>query len=274
MKYKFALFLFFLFSACVDGVNKRIGRAVDFADQSGFKRVNVKTGSLFDLAAFVPKNKSKSKLLTIFIEGDGFAWRSRYQASSNPTPKELTMLKMVLKYGAKNDEAVLYLARPCQYVDFTVKTNCQSEYWTSHRFAPEVVDSTERAIDILKKNYQASQIKLIGYSGGGAVAALVAARRSDVQELITIAGNLDIDEWVKYHHISKLSGSLNPANYASVLYKIKQRHFVGVDDKIIPLKIAQSYAEKFGDKSRVKILPIDKFNHKCCWDDNLIVNQL
>ena len=275
MKNKVALVFFLILLSCASNdVGKRFDLALNLTNQNNWQKQIIKTNSTFDFVAFEPKNKNKSNLLTIFIEGDGFSWSSRYQVSNNPTPKDPAALKMALKYGEKNKEVALYLARPCQYIDFKTQPNCYPKYWSDYRFAQQVIDSTNIAIDLLKKKYHSSKVKLIGYSGGGAVAALVATKRSDVKELITIAGNLDIEEWVNYHHISKLSGSLNPADYADILQKVPQRHYVGLEDKIIPSKITQHYVDKLNNKEDVKIFLIEKFNHKCCWSDAAIIDQL
>lgn len=81
---------------------------------------------------------------------------------------------------------VVYLARPCQYVWSPL---CSDIYWTDRRFAVEVVEAMSAAIDRLILPGQ--KLHLVGYSGSGAVAVLVAARRPDVVSLRTIAGNLD-----------------------------------------------------------------------------------
>jgi len=55
------------------------------------------------------------------------------------------------------------------------------------RFAPEVINSFSRAIDTLKEKSGAKYVELVGYSGGGAIAVLVAAGRSDVVGVRTVA---------------------------------------------------------------------------------------
>ncbi len=56
-----------------------------------------------------------------------------------------------------------------------------------------MVNSIHKTLDQIKTRYNASGFNLIGYSGGGAIAALVAADRNDILSLRTVAGNLDID---------------------------------------------------------------------------------
>jgi hypothetical protein len=64
-----------------------------------------------------------------------------------------------------------------------------------------VISASNQAVDALKQRYGAQEIVLVGYSGGGAVAALVAARRTDVVRLVTVAGNLDHLAWTHLHSV-------------------------------------------------------------------------
>lgn len=159
-----------------------------------------------------------------------------------------------MQYPEKEHTVAIYLARPCQYVDLDTQPYCTPQYWTNRRFAPEVIDAANAAIDILKNRYRAHKLTLAGYSGGGAVAALVAARRDDVTELITFAGNLDTQAWTTLHDISPLSGSLSPADYWNDLKNIPQTHYVGAQDDIMPPVIAQSYARRFSENMRPEII--------------------
>ena len=59
------------------------------------------------------------------------------------------------------------------------------------------------AIDFLIKKYQAGKIELVGYSGGGAVALLLAVRRHDIVSVRTVAGNLNPEAVNQYHKVSE-----------------------------------------------------------------------
>jgi dienelactone hydrolase len=108
---------------------------------------------------------------------------------------------------------------------------------------------------------------LIGYSGGGAVAALVAARRGDVIELVTVAGNLDHATWTAIHHVHPLDGSLNPVNAIDALQNIPQIHFVGERDKNVNTAVVNAYAERFPVNRRPRIQIVPEADHSCCWVD-------
>ena len=97
---------------------------------------------------------------------------------------------------------MLYLARPCQFV---VSDGCDRRLWTGARLSPEVVDIYQRLIDDAMRRTNSTQVGLIGYSGGGALAALIAERRHDVAWLVTVAADLDLAKWVGLQSVEPLS---------------------------------------------------------------------
>lgn len=211
----------------------------------------------FSLQAYLPTIESTGTL-TVYIEGDGLAWINKYKVSSDPTPVNPVALKLAL---ADQFNSAVYLARPCQYVR---DQRCDKTYWTDGRFSPNVISAMDQAVEQLKHLFSAEQVQLIGFSGGGAVAALLAARRNDVSRLITVAGNLDHAMWTKLHGVSALSDSLNPANHIVALQNIPQVHFVGSEDKVVPIEVAQSFQAKFlVDKPIIRA--VESANHTCCW---------
>lgn len=222
----------------------------------------------FVLAAYIPSQPVKTDTLTVYIEGDGLAWLTRSQASDDPTPRNPVGLQMALRH---REGGVAYLARPCQYVAGKDARGCAVTYWTNRRFAPEIIEATNSAIDQLKQDFGANKLVLIGYSGGGAVAALVAARRQDVVQLVTVAGNLDHLAWTTLHRVPPLNGSLNPVDDWEVLQAIPQLHFVGGNDANVSVQVTNSYLARFPLKPRfpLKHRPamqvIQGFDHTCCW---------
>lgn len=220
------------------------------------------TSDHFVLISYMPIALVKSEQLTVYIEGDGFAWLTRSQASDDPTPIKPVGLQLALRH---NNGAVAYLARPCQYVNDKDAQGCTTSDWTNRRFSPEVIEATDQAVSQLKNTFGAKKLVLVGYSGGGAVAALVAAKRSDVTQLITVAGNLDHKTWTSLHKVPPLAGSLNPADAWQSLQKIPQLHFVGADDHNISAEVTQSYIARFPPENRPTMRVISGFDHACCW---------
>ncbi len=230
------------------------------AESEGWHAITIPAGSL-DLVAYVPDRSANDRSLTVFVEGDGLAWIGDAGPSSDPTPRDPVALRMAL---AHPDGNAAYLARPCQYVGARA-TGCPSGYWTTGRFSPEVIDATGRAIDALEERFGSDRLTLVGYSGGGAVAALVAARRVDVERLVTIAGNVDPAAWARLHHIPALGGSLNPADEVAALRAIRQWHFIGARDTNVPPELALGFARLFPENERPVVEAETGFDHRCCW---------
>ena len=254
--------LVLLLTACASlSPQQRRLAAEKMAADAGWQGVTF-PGDDFVLLGFVPKVIHDSDLLTIYIEGDGLAWITPTLPSQDPTPIHPVALQLALRHSSG---AAAYLARPCQYVVGEDRRNCQTAWWTDRRFATEVVQAGSRAVDQLKQRFRASHIVLIGYSGGGAIAALLAAQRKDVTRLVTVAGNLDHVLWTQLHHVSPLTGSLNPADAWQALADVPQVHFVGGSDSIVSREVAESYVARFPANKRPSLRVIEGFDHACCW---------
>jgi pimeloyl-ACP methyl ester carboxylesterase len=234
------------------------------AATGGWQRLELAAGH-FTLVAYVPDTVQPGARLTVYIEGDGLAWITASQPSLDPTP--LRPVAMALALGHPHGVAA-YLARPCQYVEGPAARNCSGTYWTDRRFAAEVIEASDSAVEQLKSRFGAREVELVGYSGGGAVAALVAARRHDVFRLVTVAGNLDPVRWTSIHQVSPLTHSLNPADAWPALARIPQVHFVGKQDVNIVPAVAESYVSRFPPDKRPTLRVMEGFGHTCCWAEN------
>lgn len=249
-------------SACTNlSPQLRWQHADRLASDAGWHSVPLDTKA-FAMTAYVPDKLEQAETLNVYIEGDGLAWLSRTQPSADPTPLNPVGLQLALQHAVGG---AVYLARPCQYTQSDAPRNCDARYWTTHRFSPEVIDAVNDSIALLSARYRAKKLVLIGYSGGGAVALLVAARRTDVARVITVAGNLDHAAWTALHRVSPLSGSLNPADETQALSLIPQIHFVGGRDRNVPADIAASYTSKLESSRRPQIIVLPDFDHTCCW---------
>ncbi|WP_043202950.1 alpha/beta hydrolase [Paraburkholderia acidipaludis] len=228
-----------------------VGHADAIAQAAHLQRERIDAGD-FVLTAYAKIGKP-GEPLHVYIEGDGQAWISRTQPSLDPTPREATGLKLAAADPAPN---VVYLARPCQYTPMAMNPRCGIPYWTGKRFAPEVVASMDDALSQFAARAPGQRIDLIGYSGGAAVAVLIAARRTDVASIRTVAGNLD-DEFVnRLHHVSAMPQSDNPIDFAGQVASIAQIHFSGADDDVVPPAVAQRFVEAAGPRcAQVRTVP-------------------
>jgi hypothetical protein len=254
------LFALLLSGCSTPSLTERRALADELAAAHGWQHATLVTGP-FVLAAWLAPTRGSDQL-TIFIEGDGNAWATRRRPSSNPTPRSPAGLKLALAHPGGN---VAYLARPCQYVTVAEQRGCGIAIWTRERFSKAVVDATDQAVSMLKSRRPARRLTLVGYSGGGTVAALVAARRADVDQLVTVASPLDHQQWTNAKHLSPLTGSLNPADHWSGLVDVPQIHFVGLADKVVDASSAESYRSRFPESEHIRIERMEGFDHRCCW---------
>ncbi len=197
--------------------------------------------------------------LTIYIESDGAPWPFRDAPPTDPTPIKQTVLRMA---SADPSDLVAYLGRPCQYLELKDLERCDPLLWTLGRFSPDAVDATGRAVEALKRASGATSLALVGYSGGGAMAALVAAARSDVSCLVTLAAPLDTDTWTHTIGVSRLRASRNPLEVAPQLTKLAQTHFRGLNDRLVPPVSTTRFAARV---PTAKIIDLPDVDHTCCW---------
>lgn len=255
-------------TSCVNAPSPstRLIDAQELAAQKGWGGRIISAGS-FDLLAFHPTVVQTGERLTIYIEGDGFAWATNSRPSTDPTPINPVALRLALVHP---DGTVAYLARPCQYT-MSQGGGCPQRYWTNARFAPDVVDAMNGAISTLKDSFGAEELVLVGYSGGAAIATLVAVRRDDVAGLITVAGNLDHRAWTTHHRLAPLSGSLNPIDFADRIEAISQTHFIGQRDHVIPPSLALQWPEAFSGLGGENVRILQSFDHACCWERDWVM---
>lgn len=231
------------------------------ARPAGLERTEMAAGD-FVLTAYARVTRP-SAAVTVYIEGDGLAWASRTEPSRDPTPREAMGLSLAALDPSPN---VVYLARPCQYTPRDRNPACSAEYWTSRRFAPEVVASVGLALDRVAAMAPGQKLNLVGYSGGGAVAVLAAARRTDVASIRTVVGNLDHEEVNRLNGVSPLFGSLNAIDDARKVKDIPQIHWSGGRDVTIPPSVAQRYAAAAGSPC-VRTETIAEATHDDGWKE-------
>lgn len=109
----------------------------------------------------------------------------------------------------------VYIGRPC-YFELGPADLCSNKRWTQERYSQDTVNSLNSAITHLLHSSDFQSVQLIGFSGGGALAVLIANRRNDINSVITIAGNLNTHAWTLHHGYLPLTGSLNPADDLSL----------------------------------------------------------
>lgn len=248
--------LSFVLSGCALDRN---AHADSLAEPAGLHRERIDTDS-FVLTAFTRITRP-DKPVDIYIEGDGLAWLSRDERSLDPTPRDALGLALAAADPAPN---VAYLARPCQFTPMEMNRRCEPAYWTGKRYAPEVIESMNRAVDRIAARVPGQKVALIGYSGGGALAVLVAARRTDVASIRTVAGNLDVEYVNQLHHVSPMPASENPIDHASEVAQTPQLHFSGAHDTVVTPAVAQRFVDATSGRC-ARAITVASLAHESDW---------
>ena len=218
------------------------------------------------LLGYAPSGGDPGRPLVIYIEGDGRAWLRRNQVSQDPTPGHPVGFRLAVATPEGAGYGVAYLARPCQFVG-RGNPDCETRLWTSHRYGRENLDAMSAAVDQLKQG-AGQRIVLVGYSGGGVIAALLAAVRNDVSGMVTVAANLDTRDWTTLHGVTPLDGSLSPVDFGQALKRVPQVHFTGGNDTIVPTSVVRSYLEGIGLPEPGHLVEVEGYDHQCCWEES------
>ncbi|WP_052384162.1 alpha/beta hydrolase [Litchfieldella xinjiangensis] len=232
--------------------------ALEALSSSHGRHVTVVTDSPYPLVYSPPRQGAGSLRLRVYIEGDGRAWATATQPSLDPSPRQLLVAQL-----AFNDPAPsVYLARPCQFIS---ASGCQPEVWTDRRFSQAVVDSLDTALTMIKSQQGNSHFELVGYSGGAALALLLAAQRNDVTQVQTLAGNVMPAQWIQFHGLRPLASALEPLDYQNRLAQLPQRHFAGEDDRIVPTSLLRAYIKQL-EGTCAEAVTLENVSHTQGWE--------
>ena len=235
------------------------GQAID---DFGFIAIH----SSVPIQAYLKMRVSKTQVgresdLTIYIEGDGAHWLLQMAPPPNPTPRKSLVVSL-----ATQDQSpfILYLARPCQYIDIAQFKDCDPSLWTDGRFSPTAIQLANDVIDKVLLDLPKVRLNLVGHSGGGTLATLLAAKRSDVRCLVTLAAPLDIAAWTQSVSVGPLRLSNNPADPNIQLKNTRQTHFFGENDAIVKKESIGNY-RNFSNNA--DFIVISGFDHTKAWAD-------
>lgn len=202
--------------------------------------------------------RADDPLLVLFIDGDGSPWvDGGRRIAADPTPR----VPLALALAAATKTSVLYLGRPC-YLETAMPPECVPELWTTQRYSAAIVASMSAAAGSFIAANHFERVLLVGYSGGGTLAALMAQDLPGAVGFVSIAGNLDPDAWAKLHGYLPLAGSLNPALQPALPASLPQWYLVGQRDTNVPAAATARYMERIAP-DRVWSYP--RFDHVCCW---------
>lgn len=244
-----------LVSACTSPRGTLSSIAVD----SGYERTDVRAGG-FEHVVFTTnlERLRDTPRLHVYLEGDGQPWRHRHFVMPDPTPRRPLMLELMGDDPAPS----AYVGRPC-YNGKARDPGCNATLWTSQRYSEQVVAAMTEVVRELVARHGVSEVWLIGHSGGGTLAMLMAPRLDMVSHVVTVAGNLDVAAWVRHHDYSPLYGSLDPAREAVLDERIRQWHLLGGRDAVVPPRVVQAALRRQPEPTIALRWPT--FSHGCCW---------
>jgi pimeloyl-ACP methyl ester carboxylesterase len=154
----------------------------------------------------------------------------------------------------------VYLGRPCYHR----ASSCEPWDWTLGRYSENVVQSLQAALEGLPQARTEAGVVLIGYSGGGTLAMLLAERIRHTRAVVTLAGNLDSDAWTRHHRLTPLRGSLNPALRPPLEPGVIQLHLLGGRDRQVP---PEAVSQAIARQPAARAVHYPDFDHACCWEE-------
>ncbi len=202
------------------------------------------------------KQVLSSEVIVVVVEGDGMPWKESGVLALDPTPSDPLMLDWYRQWTG----SAIYLGRPCYYgakelqppkpqveIHTVYRLSSCNPYWFSMgRYSQPVVQSM---VEVLSEILPAeTRVVILGHSGGGALAMLMAAKLDQVVAVVTLAANLDVQKWVEFHDYTPLYGSLDPARENVLPPRIRQLHMASAaDDVILPAWIKAEARRQEGE---------------------------
>ena len=204
--------------------------------------------------------------LHVYIDGDGRAFLDATTVASDPSPRSAYVRRLL----ASDRQPALLLGRPC-YDGFARRPPCSPLVWTHERYSEAVVESMLAALGEIDNK---RELVLIGHSGGGTLALLMAQRnleRANLQPrerslkisgLVTLGANIDVAAWTAEHGYTPLAGSLDPARHLADSMRVPQVHLLGSEDRTVPPALTLRLAHELPSQS-IRVMP--GYDHDCCW---------
>ena len=217
----------------------------------------VMTGGGYRHVVLSQSGRNSHTRLHIYIGGDGQPWRGGRVPSADPTPHNFLELELLTHDVAD----AVYVGRPC-YFGLAKDLGCTPDTWTFGRFSDDVVASMASVARQLVDSGAYTEVVLIGYSGGGALARLIAPSVPHLVGLLTVAGNLDTAAWSGIHGYLPLIRSRNPADEPPLDASIVQVQAIGGKDEVVPPAVTESYLK---GAPQVTVWVYADYDHVCCW---------
>lgn len=238
--------------AVAGACNSPAVRFSDTAERLGFRLGSARSSNFDHLLVH---NERSGNQLHLYFGGDGSPWIQGRWLSSDPTPKRAVTLELM----ALDTQPAVYVGRPCYHAQ---TGPCTPALITNARYSETIVASMEEVVRHLIAQRPTLRPVLFGFSGGGVLALLVAERIAAVDEVVTVAANLDIDAWAEHHGYLSLDRSINPAEHYHWRTDLSQLHLRGAQDQNVP----PATLERFRVSApNARVRTFERFDHGCCW---------
>jgi len=195
--------------------------------------------------------------LHVYYGGDGSPFVDGRRIARDPTPRRPLTLALM----QQDPFPAVFIGRPCYH---GLLAGCDSALWTVARYSPAVVDSMVTVTSRVIEAHAPARVVLVGYSGGGALALLVAERLDRIDAVVTVAANLDLAAWTQRHGYTPLHQSIDPADVAGSRTDLRHLHLSGSDDDNVPPATQRRALEKLPSGAARILAGAD---HRCCWVD-------
>jgi pimeloyl-ACP methyl ester carboxylesterase len=199
--------------------------------------------------------------ITVYIEGDIQGFWPTVEPGADPTSDDFLGLRLAALDPSPN---VAYIARPCQFSS-SDDIACDPSNWNG-RYAELIITSMNRAVDHFAVPFIQPRLNLVGYSGGAAIAAIIATRRKDVVTLRSIAGNLDPAATSRYHAADLDEDFTDPMLIAPRLKLIPQIHYAGEADTVVPPFLTANFVKAVGPSFCDRMVTFPGVTHKTGWE--------
>jgi hypothetical protein len=193
----------------------------------------------------------------VYLTGDGTPYIRPGLVAADPTPRHPVVVGLL----ARDPAPAMILGRPC-YHGYARVPPCTPEFWTQGRYGERVVAGMAQALTRVMPPDR--EYVLIGFSGGGALAVLLARRLPKVIAVVTLAGNLDTDAWAHAHDYGRLDRSLNPVQGPPLSAAITRLHYAGARDRQVPPVLVSRAVARIGGE----FIVVPDTSHERGWEQH------
>lgn len=233
-------------------------RFADRATALGFES-HAMQGSAFRHVLFSRDVSPEVRRIHVYLGGDGSPARAARHDPLDPTPGRDPTLELM----ATDPRPRVFLGRPCHHE----AGPCDPVHFTLGRYGEPVVASMVAALEQFGREQRlapAVEWVLIGFSGGGTLAVLMAERLANTRAVVTLAANLDLDAWARDHDFEPLVSSLNPTARAPLPDTVLQIHLFAGRDTNVPPRFSRRFLDR--QPNAIEIHHAG-FDHTCCWQE-------